>query len=103
MFVYAKLALMKGHGTIRFSRHAVEKLDDPTSKKLGVTAERIAAVLRRPECIDGSDSPILMAVGRLTGTLSLCVVYKFVAGDIRVVTFFPAHRGRYESKVLPGR
>ena len=94
---------MKGHGAIRFSRHAVEKLDDPTSKQLRITAERIAVVLQRPECIDNSDSPMLMAVGRLTGTLSLCVVDKFVAGDIRVITFFPAHRGRYESKILPGR
>jgi len=58
------------------------------------------AALRNPTCIDTSDDPELMAIGELTRTLSLCVVYRFVEGGIRVITFFPAQRGRYERKIL---
>ena len=87
-------------GRVGLSRHALEKLSDRTSKRLGITPQRIEAVLNRPTCIDNGDFPILMAVGPLTKTLSLCVVYRFVEGDVRVITFFPAQRGRYEGKIL---
>lgn len=88
---------------VQLSHHASEKLDDAVSKQLGITADRIRTVLEEPECIDNSDFPVLMAVGKLTETLSLCVVYRFIERDVRVITFFPAQRGRYESKILPGR
>lgn len=91
---------MPGEGRVRLSLHVVEKLGDQTSQRLGITSQRIEAVLHQPACIDNSDFPVLMAVGALTTTLSLCVVYKFVGGEVRVITFFPAKRGRYESKIL---
>lgn len=94
---------MQEGGNIELSRHVRDKLNDPTSKKLGITRERLDAVLRQPECIDTSDFPVLMAVGELSKTLSLCVVYKLVEEHVRVITFFPAERGRYERKILPGR
>jgi len=94
---------MRGTNPIEVSRHASEKLNDPTSKELGITRGHVEAVLRQPACVDTSDFPVLMAVGGLSRELSLCVVYKFVEGHIRVLTFFPAERGRYERKILPGR
>lgn len=94
---------MQKGDNIELSRHVWDKLNDPTSKKLWITRERLDAVLRQPECIDTSDFPVLMAVGELSKTLSLCVVYKLVEEHVRVITFFPAERGRYERKILPGR
>jgi uncharacterized DUF497 family protein len=88
---------------VKFSKHAVEKLDDPTSKKLGITAELIKEVLKKPDLIDNSEYPILIAVGKLTENLSLCIVYKFTEKDLRIITFFPAKRGRYEGKILSRR
>ena len=85
---------------VKFSRHAIEKLGDTTSNKLGITQESIRIVLKNPEIIDNNDYPALMAVGRLDEELSLCVVYKFIENGIKVITFFPAKRGRYESKIL---
>ena len=102
--MYAKITNVGESRTeIRFSRHAEEKLRDAEGLRLSLTGESIRTVLEKPECIDNDDFPILMAIGKLTDELSLCVVYKFVDRDIRVITFFPARRGRYESKVLPGR
>ena len=46
---------------VAFSRHAVEKLHERTSQQVGITRERITAVLARPDSIDTNDFPILMA------------------------------------------
>jgi uncharacterized DUF497 family protein len=85
---------------IQFSHHALEKLNDANSIRLEMTSSKIKAVLDKPVTIDTSDYPALIAVGELTKTLSLCVVYKFVEEGIRVITFYPARKGRYESKIL---
>ena len=88
---------------IKFSRHAVEKLNDSTSKKLGITVELIKRILNKPSLIDNSEYPILMAIGELNRNLSICVVYKFTEKGLKIVTFFPAKRGRYEGKILSRR
>ena len=44
-----------------------------------------------------------MATGELNKALTLCVIYKFIEAGIKVITFFPARKGRYESKILSGR
>ena len=86
---------------VELSQHTLEKLADPISQQLGITPELLSTILRQPECIDSSDFPVLLAVGKLSESLSLCVVYKFLGSRVRVITFFPAKRGRYESKILP--
>ncbi len=88
---------------IKLSKHANDKLDDSTSKRLNITAELVKAVLGKPDLVDSSEYPILMAVGEISRGLSLCVIYKFVEKGIKVITFFPAKRGRYESKILSRR
>jgi uncharacterized DUF497 family protein len=85
---------------IRFSKHATEKLDESVCKTLGISEDLIKKVLAKPEVIDSSDFPLLMAIGKLNKDLSLCIVYKFVETNIKVITFFPAKRGRYEGKIL---
>jgi hypothetical protein len=86
--------------TIIFSRHALEKLEDETSKRLGLTPDLLKRTLNNPELIDNTDFPVLTAIGKLTEALSLSVVYKFVETGIKVITFFPARKGRYERKIL---
>jgi len=88
---------------ILFSKHSLEKLKDATSQKLGITKDSIIDVLKSPEVIDSSEYPILTAIKKFKRNLSLCVIYKFIGKDIKVITFFPARRGRYESKILHRR
>lgn len=85
---------------IVYSLHAQEKLFSREAKKLEITKGRIERVLRRPEAIDKSEKPVLIKIGELNKTLSLCVVYKKVKEGVKVITFYPAERGRYERKIL---
>ena len=94
---------MDTKGRIEFSKHSIEKMEDKTSRKLNITGDVIKETVRAPEVIDNSQYPLLRAVKKLTGDLSLCVIYKIVKGEkIKIITFFPARRGRYESKILSG-
>lgn len=61
---------------------------------------QIEQVIKKPEIIDNSERPVLIAVGKLSDKLSLCVAYKKTGAGVKVITFFPAERGRYERKVL---
>ena len=65
--------------------------------------QHVEKVIRKPKVIDKIDKPVLMAIGELNKTLSLCVLYKKAKQGIRIITFFPAEKGRYEYKILQGR
>ena len=71
-------------------------------KKLGITKEQIQKVVENPMAVDKSEKPVLISIGQFTKTLSLCVVYRIVKRTIRIITFYPAEKGRYERKILSG-
>lgn len=83
-----------------YSLHAEEKLGFSEIKRLKVTKEKIERALRHPEAIDRSEKPVLIAIGELNIKLSLCVVYKRIKEGLKIITFYPAERGRYEHKIL---
>lgn len=83
-----------------YSLHAEDKLTLGEIRKLKISKREIERILKRPEAIDRSEKPVLIAMGELTKTVSLCVVYKRVTGGVKVITFYPAERGRYERKIL---
>lgn len=88
---------------IVYSLHAEEKLGFSEIKKSRVTKKKIEKVLKHPEAIDRSEKPVLIAVGKLNTKLSLCVVYKRIKEGLKIITFYPAERGRYEHKILQRR
>jgi len=83
-----------------YTIHAEEKLTLPRIKKLKISKKRIERVIQQPITVDESEQPVLIAIGNLTKTLSLCVVYRRIEAIIRVITFYPAEKGRYERKIL---
>ncbi|MBI3577008.1 hypothetical protein HY086_03150 [Candidatus Gottesmanbacteria bacterium] len=83
-----------------YTRHAEEKLTEREPKEFGITKVKIQEIIQRPQTIDTSDKPILMATGEFDTEHSLCVVYKYIQEKIIIITFFPAKKGRYESKIL---
>lgn len=83
-----------------YTFHAEKKLLLPEVKKLKITKKRLENVIKKPVTIDRSEEPVYIAIGNLTRTLSLNVVYKKLKREIRVITFYPAEKGRYERKVL---
>lgn len=86
-----------------YTVHSQQKLKLPEIKRLGISKKRIETTIEKPTTIDKSEDPVLIAIGSLTKTLSLCVVYRKVEKITRVITFYPAEKGRYERKVLSGR
>lgn len=86
-----------------YTVHAEQKLKLPLSIKLGITRKKIQNIVKKPKVLDKSDDPVYIAISDLNETLSLCVAYRTKDdGIIRVITFYPAEKGRYERKILPG-
>ena len=83
-----------------YTLHAKEKLARAEIKKLGIKRKHIERVIKNPIVLDNSEEPVLIAIGDLTAALSLCVAYKKKEKKIRIITFYPAEKGRYERKIL---
>lgn len=83
-----------------YTLHAQDKFKLPTVKKLGITKQHIQRVIENPLALDESEKPVMIAIGNLTNKLSLSVAYRKVNKNIRVITFYPAEKGRYEGKIL---
>ena len=88
---------------IIFTIHVEEKLLEGDSRDLGITKDIIIAVLKNPTVTDKKVYPY-HSVGNLSEDLSLNVIWKPEKNDIiKAITFYPAEKGRYESKILRGR
>jgi len=86
-----------------YTLHAQLKLKKESAAKLGINKIKIEKIIQYPEALDESEKPVIIAIGKLTETLSLNVPYRKVKDKVRIITFYPARRGRYESKILSGR
>ena len=86
-----------------YTLHAENKLKRPEITKLEIDKEKIEKIVLMPNVIDKSEYPVIIAVGRLTAKLSLCVAYRKIGRSWRVITFYPAEKGRYERKILQAR
>lgn len=87
---------------IVFTKHAEEKLQEEEPKLLEITKKKIIYVLKRPVIINKTINPH-RSIGTLNDELSLVVIWKIENTTIKVVTFYPAERGRYEGKISRGR
>ena len=83
-----------------YTLHARSKFTLPEIKKLRIGLKQVEETIENPEVIDSSEEPVLIAISSLNDRLSLCVAYRKVEEGIRVITFYPAEKGRYESKIL---
>ena len=82
--------------------HAKEKLQTQEARLLGITLRKITNVINKPLVINKNLNPH-QSIGELTENLSLAVIWKTEGDIIKVITFYPAEKGRYESKVLRRR
>jgi hypothetical protein len=85
-----------------FTIHAKEKLLANEAKRLGITRKKITESLEHPLAINKDVDPH-QSVGELNHELSLAVIWKIENDIIKVITFYPAEKGRYESKILRRR
>ena len=74
----------------KYTLHAEEKLALSSSRKLGTTKASLQHVVEQPIALDTSEKPVVITIGDLTETLSLCVGYRIIEDAIRIITFYPA-------------
>lgn len=83
-----------------YTIHAENKLKRPEVVKLKINKAKIEKTIKTPIAVDKSELPVIIAIGKLNKELSLCVAHKRAGKRVKVITFYPAERGRYESKIL---
>lgn len=89
---------------ISYTLHAEEKFkEEKYVKQLNITERIISRVIKKPNLEDKTRREKITAIGDLDRRHSLIVVYKKERGIIKIITFFPAEKGRYESKILQKR
>lgn len=86
-----------GKVRIVFTKHAlVDKFAELKGHKFNLTQDDVTAVINHPEHIDNeSDYPKIIVSKTFDKKHILRVVYKIENAIIKVITFYPAEKGRY--------
>ncbi len=90
---------------IIYTLHAERKFkEEKYVQQLKITKRIIRNVIEKHDLEDRTRGEKITAVKEISKGHSLVVVYKQVAEDkIKIITFWPAEKGRYESKILQRR
>lgn len=82
---------------IKFSRHALEdKFADLKQHDFDLTEAEVISVVKNPDHLDKiSDKPKIIASKEIDIRHILRVVYRVEGGIIKIITFYPAEKGRY--------
>ena len=79
------------------TKHAKNKLRTVGARKFRITKRKLEMVINNPVSYLEQAESVIVAVGSLDLEHSLCVVYKTEGDIIKIITFFPAKKGRYET------
>ncbi len=83
---------------IVFTKHAHEKFGILRKHKFIVSEKKVLATLNKPDFIDYSRLPLLIAERKIDRTHVLRVVYKEEKGVVKVITFYPGRLKNYGKK-----
>ena len=81
---------------IYFTKHAREKFKILKDHKFIITKNQVVETLNKPDLIDRSRAPLLIAQRRISQTHVLRVVYKKENNNKIIITFYPGRRKDYE-------
>jgi len=84
---------------ITFSQHAELKFVLLESHGFPLEKEIIITTLMKPDKIDSGYKGRKIAQRRLDSDHVLRVVFEELSDEIRVITFYPGKRGRYETQI----
>lgn len=82
---------------VHFTRHARQKFDDLAELGFLVTEEQVLDALLAPDHTDTTVDPPI-AQKAISDRHLIRVVFVEEEDEIRIVTFYPARRSRYESE-----
>ena len=83
---------------IIFTKHAKEKFGILKRHKFVISEKKVLEALKKPDLIDYSRLPLLIAQRKFDRIHVLRVVYKEERGDIKVITFYPGRSKNYDKK-----
>ena len=84
---------------IEFTFHAKQKIEILKRHGVNLTLKQIEDVVAEPENVLKSNRNRFIAQKSLDNEHILRVVFVRENGDVRIITFYPAKRERYESKL----
>ncbi len=83
---------------IHFTQHAKEKFKILKEHKFIITKNQVIDAINKPDFIDRSRHPLLIAQKKLNAAHVLRVVYKKANSDKIIITFYPGRRKHYEKQ-----
>lgn len=85
---------------VEFTKHANEKLKIFRQHGLRISKKFVSDTVKDPELEDSeSRKPLKIAISDLDSKHYLRVIYKQVGQVRKVITLYPARKGRYEGKI----
>jgi len=78
-----------------YTKHALEKLIRPDVKKFKITKTLVQKIVLKPRSTSITYTGSYAALGTLTASHDLRVIYDIIEGNIKVITFHVARKGRY--------
>jgi len=83
---------------IVFTKHAKDKFKILEKHKFLTTEKQVLETIEKPDLIDKSRPPLLIAQRKIDKRHVLRVVYKKANGVIKIITFYPGRKEQYEKK-----
>ncbi|MEK7197955.1 MAG: DUF4258 domain-containing protein [Patescibacteria group bacterium] len=87
---------IKNRIMIIFTKHAENKFEILKRHKFFITKKWVLETIEKPELIDKSRLPLLIAQRKIDTNRVLRVVYKKEFEVIKIITFYPGRRKQYE-------
>jgi hypothetical protein len=84
---------------IRFISHALRKFKLLEKYGFSITDERVKDIIKSPESVTSGKKGRKIAQAGISDDHVLRVVFEEEKDRIRVITFYPARRGRYEGQL----
>jgi hypothetical protein len=84
--------------TIVFTKHAKNKFEILKNHKFRVTERKFRETVEKPDLIDRSRLPLLIAQSKIDNNHVLRVVYKENFGRKKIITFYPGRIKQHEKK-----
>ncbi|MBI3638422.1 DUF4258 domain-containing protein [Candidatus Wolfebacteria bacterium] len=75
---------------IVFTKHAKEKFSVLKRHKFLVSQSQVLKTIEKPDTIDYSRLPLLIAQRKINRNYALRVVYRIEGGVIKIITFYPS-------------
>ena len=83
---------------IIFTKHAENKFAILRRHKFLISKNQVTKTIEKPDLIDKSRYPLLIAQLKIDNNYVLRVVYKKEFGAIKIITFYPGRRKQYEKQ-----